>query len=68
MGGRGRRRLLTEQGAQCEAPSQDPDVANMLGFEADGQERILGTSLVEKHGFIKAWRQDLWAEGAAWGS
>ena len=26
----------------------------MLGFEADGQERIFETSLVQKGGFIKA--------------
>ena len=34
----------------------------MLSFEADGQERILEMSLVQKGGFIKAQRQDLWAE------
>jgi len=37
-------------------------------LEADGQERILETSLVQKGGFIKAWGQDLWAERAAMGS
>ena len=35
-----------------------------LGFRADGQERILGTSLMQKDVFIKAWRQDSWAERA----
>ena len=30
------------------------DVGKMLEFEADGQERILETSLVQKGGFIKA--------------
>ena len=40
----------------------------MLGSQADGQERILGTSLVQKGGFIKAQGQDPWAERAALGS
>ena len=30
------------------------DVGEMFGFEADGQERILEMSLVQKDGFIKA--------------
>ena len=30
----------------------------MVGFGADGQERILETSLVQKGGFIKAQGQD----------
>ena len=37
----------------------------MLGFGADGQERILETTLVQKGGFIRAPRQDPWAERAA---
>ena len=40
----------------------------MLGFEANGQEKILEMSLVQKGGFIKAWGQNLWAEKAALGS
>jgi len=40
----------------------------MLGFEADGQERILETSLVQKGDFIKAQGQDQWIETAAPGS
>ena len=39
----------------------------VLGFEADGQERILQMSSVQKGVFIKAWGQDLWAERAAQG-
>ena len=39
------------------------DVGKTLGFEADGQERILETSVMQKGDFIfKAWGQDLWAE------
>ena len=44
------------------------DVGKMLGFEANGQERILEMSLVQKRGFIKAQGQDPWAERAAPGS
>ena len=44
------------------------DVGEILGLEADSQERILETSLVQKGGFIKARGQDLWAERAALGS
>ena len=44
------------------------DVGKMLELEADGQERILETSLVQKGGFITAGGQDPWAENAARGS
>ena len=38
------------------------------GSRANGQERILlETSLVQKGDLVKAWGQDLWAEGAAQG-
>ena len=40
----------------------------MLGFRADGQERIFETSLVQKGGFTKAGGQDQRAERAALGS
>ena len=40
----------------------------MLGFEADGHERILETLLLQKGDFIKAQRQDQWAERASLGS
>ena len=33
----------------------------VLGFRADGQERILEMFLVQKGGFIKAQGQDPWA-------
>ena len=39
----------------------------MLGFGADGQERILEISLVQKGGFIKAQAKNPWAETAALG-
>ena len=42
----------------------------MLGFEVNGQERILETSLVQNDGFIKVQGQDPRAEKAApvsWG-
>lgn len=38
-----------------------------MGFRAHGQERILETSSVQKGGFIKAQRQDPWAERATLG-
>ena len=44
------------------------DVGKTLGFDADGQEGILETSLVQKGGFIKAQGQDPWAERVALGS
>ena len=34
------------------------DVGKMLEFRANGQERNLEMSLVQKGGFIKAWGQD----------
>jgi len=37
----------------------------LVGSRANGQERILETSLVQNGGFIKARGQDPWAEGAA---
>lgn len=37
------------------------------GTDADGQERILGTSLVQQVDFIKALTQDPWTERAAVG-
>jgi len=40
----------------------------LLGFEVDGQESILETSLVQKGGFIKAQGQDPWAERTVVGS
>ena len=43
------------------------DVGKTLGFEDDGQERILETSLMQKGDFIKAQGQDPWAERAALG-
>lgn len=39
----------------------------ILGFEADGPDRILETSLVLKGGFMKAGGLDTRAEGAALG-
>ena len=39
----------------------------MLGFGADGQERIVEMSLVQKGDFMKARGQDLWVERAALG-
>ena len=39
----------------------------MLGFRADGPERILKTSLVQKGGFIIAQGQNSWMERAALG-
>ena len=39
----------------------------MLGFRANGQERILEMSLVQKGSFIIARGQDPWAESAALG-
>ena len=44
------------------------DVGKMLGFEADGQEKILEMALVQKGGFIKAQGQDPWAKRGALGS
>ena len=44
------------------------DIGKTLRFKADGQEGILGTSLVQKGDFIKARGQDLWTERAALGS
>lgn len=44
------------------------DVGKMLGLRADGQERLLKTSFVQKADFIKAWGQDLWTERATLGS
>jgi len=44
------------------------DIGKTLGFKPEGQERILETSLVQKGGFIKARRQDPWAERAVLGS
>ena len=38
-----------------------------VGSGAEGQERILETSLVQKGDFIKALGQDPWAERAALG-
>ena len=38
----------------------------MVGFGADGQERILEDVFGVKGDFIKARGQDPWAEGAAW--
>ena len=40
----------------------------MLGFRANGPERILEMSLVQKGGFIKVQGQDPWADRAALGS
>jgi len=40
----------------------------MIGFKANGQERILELSLAQKGGFIKERRQDPLAERAALGS
>ena len=39
----------------------------MLGFEADSQERILETSLVQKGDCIKARGQDMWQKEQHWG-
>ena len=39
----------------------------MVGFRANGQERILETSLVQKAVFIKAQGQDPWIERATLG-
>ena len=39
----------------------------MLGFEVDGQEKIIEMSLVQKGGFMKAWVWDLWAEKSCTG-
>jgi len=44
------------------------DVGNMLGFEANSQERILETSLLQKGGFTKVPGQDPWSERVALGS
>ena len=44
------------------------DAGNVLGLEADGQVRILETSLVQKGSFIKAQGQDLWPGRAVLGS
>jgi len=44
------------------------DVGKTLGFEANSQERILETPLVQKGDFIKAWGWDPWAERVALGS
>ena len=41
------------------------NVGEVGGVWSDSQERILETSLVQNGGFIKAWGEDLWAEGAA---
>ena len=43
------------------------DDVEMLGFRANGQERILETSSVQKGGFTKAQEQNPWAERAALG-
>ena len=43
------------------------DVEKMLEFRTNGQERILEMSSVQKHSFIKAQRQNPWAERAALG-
>ena len=43
------------------------DVGKILGFEANGQERILATFFVQKGSFIKTWVHDPWAERAALG-
>lgn len=45
----------------------DFDVGKMLGFEVNGQERILELSLVQKGGSIKARGRDPWVERAALG-
>jgi len=45
-----------------------PNDVEMLESGAQGQERILEMSLVQKGGFIKARGQDLWAERAVLGS
>ena len=46
----------------------DPDaVLEWQGARADGQERILEMSLVQKGDIIKAWGQDPWVERAALG-
>ena len=37
----------------------------MVGFGADGQERMLEDVFGAKGDFIKAWGQDLWTERAA---
>ena len=47
------------------APS---DIRKTLGFKANGQERILEMSLMQKDDFIKAQEQNLGAERAALGS
>ena len=46
----------------------DFDVGKMLAFEANGQERILERSLVQKGDFTEAQGQEPWAERAALGS
>ena len=38
------------------------DIEKILGFGANGQERIPETFLVQEGGFIKAQGQDQWAE------
>ena len=45
-----------------------PDIEKNVGFEANGQERILEMPLMQRSGFIKAWGQDLWAERGVLGS
>lgn len=38
----------------------------MLGFKADGQERILETSSLQKGGFMKAQGQGPWQKELQW--
>ena len=42
-------------------------LVRLVGSRADGQERILETSLVQNGGFIKPQGQDSWTEEAALG-
>ena len=44
------------------------DAGKTLGSGANGQEKMLETSLVHKGDFLKAQKQDPWVERAALGS